>query len=111
MNTNIAGGRGRGHNAGQGRHTYIDEIIARADSSTRPLWNSTRRGNSVPPNLEHSASTVENTARPSTPVAESKPPEDKGSVVGAPDREEIYHIDGTRVTKEVWLETHRITEE
>ena len=36
--TNFADERGCGNNPGLGRETFIDELIARADSSTRALF-------------------------------------------------------------------------
>ena len=56
--------------------------------------------------MEASISTVENTGGVATPSG-VRTEEDRVSVVGAGDREVIYHINMKEVTKEDWTQFHQ----
>ena len=66
--TNFAGGRGRGNNPGLGRETFINELIAWGDSSTRTLFqrSSSGRGSYILPRLESLVSIIEKIIEVST---------------------------------------------
>ena len=66
QNTNLACGRGRGYTPCLGRNTFVDELIARVDSSTGARYRgpSSMRRILVSPRLEASVSTMEISVRP-----------------------------------------------
>ena len=69
QNTNIAGGRGRGRNPSLGRKTFIDDLVARTNSSTRVCHQgSSARRSPIIPRVEASVSTVENIGGAATPL-------------------------------------------
>ena len=106
--TNLAGGRGRGSNPALRRRKFIDDLVARDNSSTeaRNQGPSSVKRSLVTPRLEASVSTVEKTIGSATVsgVPEEGIPRDKGSSMGASGSEVVYHIDGKEVTKEEWLQ-------
>ena len=85
-----------------GRRTFIDDLVARTNSSTgaRHQGSSIRRSPIIP-RVEASASTVENTGEATTPSGVPTE-EDKVSTAGSVDQDLIYYIDGKVVTKEEW---------
>ena len=57
QNTNIAGGRGRGQNLALGRRTFIDDLVARTNSSTGACHQgSSVRRSPITPRVEASVS-------------------------------------------------------
>ena len=72
QNTNIVGGRGHGRNPTLGRRTFIDDLVARANSSIGS-WHqgSSMKRSPITPWVEASVSTVENTGGAMTPSSVS----------------------------------------
>jgi hypothetical protein len=123
QNTNPTGTRGRGgRNPTLGRQTFVDEIIARADSSSGSIFhpaNPPRRRNlqsSELPLLETSFSSragaeaeVEaEDLSPTNQQATLENIEDQGSIVRNRENPEeaVYRINGRIVTKEEWDAFH-----
>ena len=105
--TKFFDGRGHGYNPGLGRQTFIDELIARIDSSTGAIYHrpSSVRRIPIPPRLESLVLTVERPVGVTTPSG--GPMErtlgDRGSSMGAGGPKEVYRINGEEVTKEEWF--------
>ena len=79
-----------------GRRKFIDDMVTRTNSSiVAHHQGSVVRRILVTPRVEALVSIVENTGEVVTPSGVPAD-EDKVSVVGAGDREVVYHIDGGR---------------
>ena len=90
-----------------GRRKFIDDPVATTNSSIRALHQgSSVRRIPITPRVEASVSIVENTGGAATPSGVSTE-EERVSVVGAGDRDVIYHINGKEVTKEEWKRFHK----
>jgi hypothetical protein len=116
-NTNPTGTRGHeGRNPALGRPTFVDEIIARVDYSSRSIFfpsNPPRRQipqSSELPQLETllSSRAKDESLSPTNQHATLEDIEDRGSIAQARERPEevVYHINGQIVTKEEWDAYH-----
>jgi hypothetical protein len=112
-NTNPTGTRGRGgRNPALGRPTFVDEIIARADSSSGSIFrpsNPPRRQipqSSELPQFETllSSRAEAESLSPTNQQATLENIEDRGSIARPRERPEevVYQINGQIVTKEEW---------
>ena len=100
QNTNIAGGRGHGRNPTLGRRTFIDDLVSITNFSIGAFHQgSSVRRSPIIPRVEASVSTVENVGGAATPLGVPAE-EDRVSVVGAGDRDVVYHINRKEVKKE-----------
>ena len=103
QNSNSAGGLGRGRGPQLGRRKFIDDLVDRNDSSTRPRHQETPiRRNPADLGALASGCTVENTRAAAT-SSNIPAEEDTAVTTGLAGRGHIYHIYRKVVTKEEWM--------